>query len=538
MIYHTKNTQQNAPPTLASYPGVTILRPLKGLDPSLEYCLRSSFELDYPTYQLIFSVASAEDPAIPVVRKLIEEYPQIDAMLLVGDKQVGINPKINNMIRGYDAGKYDIFWICDSNIYVNPGSLGRSVKHFADPTVGMVHHVPRALNPTTFGGTLESLYFASTHARQYIFINALSRKLWPIGLRITCVIGKSSFIKKSILERIGGLAHYGQYLAEDFTLGRDLAEQNYKLLMTDDIASQILGRVTPTDYALRRVRWGRLRRFLIPGPTLLEPFAESLMSSLVGAFGMALIWGIHPLSFIGFHYVVWFVFDVLLFRTLMHQKIANYRAFLLAWSFREFVYLPLYFMSIMGNTVEWRGQRYKLLFGGGVKLDDQQEDVTDTDMHVKVWWQSASKFIQPVLSTAVIHGLRAIRLLVEILIVSERNGRSNPSESSVDQEGTPSKLKSPDMDDDLRKGGISLRHRRDSTNLFQDSSFPLSQDMSHHSPLSATRLDGCGDRDGLASYEGREENRTEMRRSTSTSFSEVWHQIYNDIQRHLESPRG
>ncbi len=56
-------------------PPVTIFKPLKGLDDGLEANLRSFFELDYPTYQLLFGVADRDDPAIPLVQKLIEAYP-------------------------------------------------------------------------------------------------------------------------------------------------------------------------------------------------------------------------------------------------------------------------------------------------------------------------------------------------------------------------------------------------------------------------------------------------------------------------------
>src|SRR5262245_36559699 len=56
-------------------PPVTIFKPLKGLDEELEENLRSFFHLDYPVYQLLFGVADANDPAIPVVRKLLAEFP-------------------------------------------------------------------------------------------------------------------------------------------------------------------------------------------------------------------------------------------------------------------------------------------------------------------------------------------------------------------------------------------------------------------------------------------------------------------------------
>ena len=74
-------------------PPVTILKPLKGLDEELEANLRSFFHLDYPVYQLIFGIAEANDPAIAVVQKLIEEYPDHDARLVVGARRSDSIPR-------------------------------------------------------------------------------------------------------------------------------------------------------------------------------------------------------------------------------------------------------------------------------------------------------------------------------------------------------------------------------------------------------------------------------------------------------------
>src|SRR6266566_1560850 len=91
----------------AVVPPVSIVRPVCGLDNFLEETLCTSFELDYPRYELIFCVASTRDPAIAVVQQLIGAHPQADARLLVGDDRVSQNPKLNNCVKGWRAAKYD-----------------------------------------------------------------------------------------------------------------------------------------------------------------------------------------------------------------------------------------------------------------------------------------------------------------------------------------------------------------------------------------------------------------------------------------------
>ena len=67
----------------AQLPPVSILKPLKGIDPQIWEAFCSHCELDYPEYQLIFGVSDADDPAIGLVRKLQEKYPNRQIELLV-----------------------------------------------------------------------------------------------------------------------------------------------------------------------------------------------------------------------------------------------------------------------------------------------------------------------------------------------------------------------------------------------------------------------------------------------------------------------
>jgi len=84
-----------------SVPGVSILRPLAGLDCNLFTNLCSTFEQRYPydRYEVILSVRSADDQALGVARRVQERYPHVSSTILVGDVEAGVNPKINNLVR-------------------------------------------------------------------------------------------------------------------------------------------------------------------------------------------------------------------------------------------------------------------------------------------------------------------------------------------------------------------------------------------------------------------------------------------------------
>lgn len=53
-------------------PAISILKPVHGLDFALEEALRSFALQDYPEFELLFAVQDAEDPALPVVQRVME----------------------------------------------------------------------------------------------------------------------------------------------------------------------------------------------------------------------------------------------------------------------------------------------------------------------------------------------------------------------------------------------------------------------------------------------------------------------------------
>src|SRR5271156_848953 len=98
------------------YPPVSLVRPLCGLDNYAADTLRSTFDLDYPRYEILFCVASAKDPVVPLVETLIAKHAGANARLLVGDERVSANPKLNNVLKGWRAARDDWIVIADSNV--------------------------------------------------------------------------------------------------------------------------------------------------------------------------------------------------------------------------------------------------------------------------------------------------------------------------------------------------------------------------------------------------------------------------------------
>src|SRR5271154_4411675 len=99
-----------------AYPPVSIIRPLCGIDNYAADTLRSTFALDCAHYEVLFCVATADDPVLPLVQALIAQNPHVDAQILIGDDRVSSNPKLNNVIKGWHAAAYQWIVIADSNV--------------------------------------------------------------------------------------------------------------------------------------------------------------------------------------------------------------------------------------------------------------------------------------------------------------------------------------------------------------------------------------------------------------------------------------
>ncbi|KAI8854150.1 glycosyl transferase family 21-domain-containing protein [Chytridium lagenaria] len=231
-------------------PGVSVLRPLKGVDENLKDNLASCFRLNYPKFELLFSVASDKDPAIEVVRELKEEFPNVDATMIIGDVNVG----------------YEIIWILDSNVIVDKDSMGRSVDLLMLPRVGLVHHLPIGTRPVAFGSVM------------YVVINKVAVA--------SCIVGKSNLFWKWTLNGVGGVHKFGRFMSEDNIIGNYIWNQRLRHMMTSDVAYQPLGKLSLEDYFTRRARWTRIRKYTVVGATLFEPFTESVVNAIFSAYSL------------------------------------------------------------------------------------------------------------------------------------------------------------------------------------------------------------------------------------------------------------
>ncbi|KAH7103886.1 glycosyltransferase family 21 protein [Auriculariales sp. MPI-PUGE-AT-0066] len=369
-------------------PGVSILRPLKGLDHNLYENLESTFTQDYPNFEILMSVADSNDQAISVARDLITKYPGVRAQIIIGEEAVGVNPKVSNLVPSYREASHDIVWVLDSNISVAPGTLGRAVDSLENANaapgakrISLVHHVPIATAAgRELGSRVEEAFINTNHARMYIAINTLAID--------SCVNGKSNLYRRSDLNQVvggsktrvpsddpqpRGMAAFGKYLAEDNMIGLALWHQlGTRHELSCDVAYNVIGNMTLSVYWRRRVRWIRVRKHMVTAATLLEPMTESLVVGSLVAASLYRLFSIPTWLFLPLHLSVWLAVDLDVYSTLAAQPLAPGQrlSFVFAWFMRELLALPIWAHAVVGSRLDWRGRKYVIIQNGEVRPAD------------------------------------------------------------------------------------------------------------------------------------------------------------------------
>jgi ceramide glucosyltransferase len=257
-------------------PGVSILKPLRGVDDDLAANLESFYRLDYGAYEMIFSFASAEDPAYAIARRIADRHPEVQSLFVFDAREPGGNAKVNRLAAGLRLARHRLVLFADGNVRVRPDFLRRAVSWFADPAVGLVSHLFRASGAVSFGSRVESLYLNGCLQGGTALLAGL--------LRMPCVVGKSILVSRVALEAIGGIGVLREFLAEDFLMGSRVRRAGYRVVLSGDFLDTAEVRKSVAAAWNRHRRWAIMRRRLA-GPL----YAGELLTSALpwGALAMA-----------------------------------------------------------------------------------------------------------------------------------------------------------------------------------------------------------------------------------------------------------
>ncbi|HWW83899.1 MAG TPA: bacteriohopanetetrol glucosamine biosynthesis glycosyltransferase HpnI [Vicinamibacterales bacterium] len=228
-------------------PPVSILKPVRGLDRSSYDNFATFCRQDYPDYEVVFAVADERDPAIDVVRRLMENHPERSIRLLIGVPELGSSSKVNKLCRLTHEARHDLLVISDSDVRVTPEYLQTVVAPFRDPSVGAVTCLYTGSSEGHLADDLEALGIATDFAAGVL-------AAWNLeGIRFT--LGATMATRRQRLEEIGGFEAVVDYLAEDFQLGHRIAALGYRVELAPYVVSSECAAGDLRSYFQHQLRW-------------------------------------------------------------------------------------------------------------------------------------------------------------------------------------------------------------------------------------------------------------------------------------------
>jgi len=338
------------PPELKTAEPVSILKPLSGLDADLESNLRTFFEQDYPSFEILFAVREAHDPAVPIVEKLRAEYPKIPSRLLITGEPPYPNAKVFSLDRMLRASANDLVVMSDSDIRVTRAMLKTIAAEFQDPKLGVATCPYRAVAGPSFWSRLEA-----TGMNTDFLAGILVAKMLE-GMRFA--VGPTIAARRQVLESIGGFDRLKDYLAEDFVMGKFAAEAGHGVGLSSYVIEHHIGSADFRHNAAHRLRWSRSTRRSRPAGYVGQIFTMPVPLALLLTVWNPAWWPVLPMTLAIRGIAAWTVAEAVL------RVRVNW--FLLP--IEDIAAFCFWIAGFFGNTIVWRGRRYHLEGDGRFKL--------------------------------------------------------------------------------------------------------------------------------------------------------------------------
>jgi ceramide glucosyltransferase len=341
------------PAAHGSFPAVTILKPLHGNEPGLFWRLASFCRQDYPTaIQLVCGTQSERDPAIDVVKLLAitEASTQVD--LKMDAREHGTNRKVSNLVNMQGMIRHDVVMISDSDILVEPQFLIRAIAELQTPGVGAVSCAYFGIAAGGIWAKLSALYINTQ------FLPNVVTALTFDAAR-PC-FGSAILMRRSILDRVGGLGMFADELADDFAIGKAIRAAGYRVVIPRFAVGHVCFEREFRSFWERQMRSARTIRSIDPvgyvGTIFMHPFTLALLAALVGMPHPALM-------------VATAVTSRLVLCSCVERAFGLPRQQHWLVPVHDLISFMIFVTSFLGSAVVWRGHSYRVLADGALKQD-------------------------------------------------------------------------------------------------------------------------------------------------------------------------
>jgi ceramide glucosyltransferase len=346
-----RRDRQSARLTSPAFPPVTLLKPVCGMEPGLESHLTSFFEQHYPSYEIIFGARREDDPALTIVRRIAAKYPSVHVEIVATGEPSHPNAKVCSLVKMYKHAAHDYLIISDSDVTVGPNYIAEVVQPLLDPNVGLATCLYRGLPTGGLWSKLEALGMSVEMTSGAIVANLIE------GMKFA--LGPTMAVRRDALDAVRGFSPLADYCADDYVLGREVAESGRQVVMSHHVIDHVVINRRFACSMQHQIRWMKSTRFSRhaghAGTALTFAMPFGLLGLLAG--GALHQWTIGIALF-----VAAYVNRVLLALFSGWGVVRDPRALRLAWLYplRDLMGFFFWCASYFGRLIVWRGDWYRL----------------------------------------------------------------------------------------------------------------------------------------------------------------------------------
>ena len=332
-------------------PPVSLLKPVRGVDFGSYENFASFCQQDYPEYEILFAVNDDQDPAVPLIQRIVEEFQDRRIRLLVGAEHLGANRKVNKLARLAREARHAVLVLTDGDVRVGPMYLREVVAPLADRKIGAVTSFYRAIAEKSLWTELEAVGASSD------FFAGVLMAGWMEGIHFA--LGASIATTKEWLGEIGGFEAFADALADDYEVGRRIAKAGGEVVLSHEAVWTIYPAQTLGSFWDHQVRWARTVRLCRPLSYVGLLFTQGLPWALLVAIVAPAKWiaGVYIVAYLILRFAmawtvgIWGVRDEVLRRKVWLVPL------------RDAIHFAVWLASFGSNRIRWGNVEYMIRKG-------------------------------------------------------------------------------------------------------------------------------------------------------------------------------
>jgi ceramide glucosyltransferase len=333
-------------PDSSFLPPVSILKPVRGLDPDVYENFASFCRQDYPEYEVVFCVGDGTDPVLGVIEQIVHDFPECKIRVLFGSGRVATNDKVAKLARLTSEAQYEHLVINDSDVRAEPGYLRTVVAPLADAKVGAVTCFYAPTEEKTVVQHLQSAGMLSDFYAGLLVAWQLDGVKFALGPTIATT--------RTRLAGFGGYQAIENRPADDLLVGRLVAEQGYEVKLLSYSVLTVADYDSLRDLFNKRLRWIVVMRHMRPWGHLGLIFTLGLPWALA-AVAMQPTLAVAA-GYLGGYFVARSAMTWLIGRWGLKHRV----------SWEKYALIPLWdamatliwLVSFTRSTIMWRGYKY------------------------------------------------------------------------------------------------------------------------------------------------------------------------------------